>query len=181
MPHGMRAGLLFLLIGLLAGCVTNARSMNADIVPSSARLKLRDRLPGMIEKLLQRDDWMGKIVARTTGSTQTVNDSISASEDVSFLDVVITSGDHAAQLMSMDDASTILGTLRKRIRDLIEDEGGEQLDWKITENYHSRTLWFQYKQEGRFGWLAIVVAPKLDGSDDLTTRFTITIHEQPLP
>jgi hypothetical protein len=177
----MRVAILLLFLGLTVGCVTNGRSMNADIVPSQARKLLRDRLPIMVEKLLKGDGWAGKIESRTSGGTQTVNADTSFSEDMSYLDVVCRNRDDEPVAMPVDDYGTLLTTLRKRIRDLIEDEGGEQLDWKITENYHSRSLWFQYKQDSRFGWLTVVVAPKLDGSDDLTTRFTVTIHEQPVP
>ena len=177
----MRVAILLLLLGLTVGCVTNGRSMNADIVPSEARRQLRVRLPMMVEKLLKGDEWTGKIESRTSGGTQTVNADTSFSEDVSYLDVVCRNRDDQPVAMPVEDYGALLTTLRKRIRDLIEDEGGEQLDWNITENYHSRTLWFQYRQDGRFGWLTVVVAPKLDGSDDPTTRFTVTIHEQPLP
>jgi hypothetical protein len=177
----MRWTVLLLFLGLVCGCVSNGRSMNADIVPSQARVLLRDRLPTMLEKLLKGDGWTGRIEARTTGGTQTVNADTSFSEDVTHFDVASIGTTGEAMAIPTADYGTILGTLRRRIRDLVEDEGGEQLDWTITENYHSRTLWFQYRQDGRFGWLTVVVAPKLDGSEDLLTRFTVTIHEQPQP
>jgi hypothetical protein len=176
----MRVAILLLFLGLTVGCVTNGRSMNADIVPSQARQQLRVRLSMMIEKLLKGDDWTGRIDSRTNGGTQTVNADTSSSEDVSYLDVVCANRNNEPVALPVEDYGTLLTILRKRIRDLIEDEGGEQLDWNITENYHSRTLWFQYKQDSRFGWLTVVVARKNDGSDDLTTRFTVTVHEQPV-
>jgi hypothetical protein len=171
----------FLFLGVCVGCVSNGRSTNADIQPSQARIQLRDRLPVLLEKLLKGDGWTGRIATRTAGGTQTVNAETSFSEDVTHFDVVSINTDGEAMAIPVSDYGTILGTLRRRIRDLVEDEGGEQLDWTISESYHSRTLWFQYKQDGRFGWLTVVVAPKLDGSDDLHTRFSVTIHEQPVP
>ena len=78
----------------------------------------------------------------------------------------------------MADYTPILETLRKRLRDLVEDYGGEQVDWLIHEGYKERTLEFKYKQGQVTGRVRVRMTPKTDRPEEMTTRVEVVVREQ---
>jgi hypothetical protein len=166
------------LLPLTVGCTFDGRGVLSE---SAVRLPLRDRVVGLVEKQLSGDGWTGTVVSRVNDGRVSTNASDVWSEDVFTLDVAVKQTDGTPIVIPMTDAVTHLGTLRKRIRDVVEDNGGEQLDYTIKDAYRERTLEFRYKSGGMVGWVQVRVFPKADRPDEEITRFEITIHELPAP
>jgi hypothetical protein len=100
------------------------------------------------------------------------------SEDTVSLDVTATTKDGQPILIPTADYTPMLETLRRRLRDLVEDHGGGQVDWQILEGFHERTLEFRYKQGDVAGLVRVRMAPKSEATEELTTRIEFTIREQ---
>lgn len=171
---------MLLVLLPIAGCVTSHRSANAETAPSHARLLLRERLAPMIEKLLKQDGWTGTIAERKLESRIQDDAGGAWSRDEYTFDIAACDpADGSMVAIPIGDGEPILRTLRRRIRDLIEDDGGEQLDWTIGESYHERKLVFQYRQADTLGWITVRFAPRTDGTDDFRIRIEVSVHEQP--
>jgi len=132
----------------------------------------------LIEKQLQRDEYTARVIGIRDESSHTNSADTATSVDVLLFDIACTDAAGRPLALPLADYSGILGALRKRIRDVVEEEQGTQIDWAITEAYHSRLLIFQYRQGMRLGWLELAIAPKTDSSNDLTTRLRVQIEEK---
>lgn len=165
-------------ISFVVGCTFDGRGVTSE---SAVRLPLRDRVVGLVEKQLTGEGWTATVVSRTSDGRISTNVSDFWSEDVYTLDVAAkqTQADDTPILISMNEAVRILETLRKKIRDVVEDNGGEQLDYVINEGFRERSLVFRYKSGGMVGWVQVRVFPKTDRPDENVTRIEITIHELP--
>lgn len=174
----MRGIICLVWIPFAVGCTFDGRGLTSE---SAVRLPLRDRVVGLVEKQLSGDGWTGTIVSRTADGRVSTNVSDIWSEDVFTLDVAAKQTDGTPIVIPMNDAATLLGTLRKRIRDVVEDNGGEQLDYTVKDAFRERSLEFRYKSGGMVGWVHVRVFPKADRPDEDITRIEITIHELPAP
>lgn len=170
--------LLLLLLPLFAGCVT-ATGGNYLIPPESAvRLPLRQKATALVEKLLKRDGWVGILAASENSGVIASSAQEGWSEDTFRFDVTAYAADAEPVLIPVADYTPILENLRKKLRDLVEDNGGEQVDWQVLEGYHERTLDFQYKQGGVNGRVRVRMAPRWDRPDELVTRVEFVVREQ---
>jgi hypothetical protein len=172
-----RLGPLLLTVLPITGCLTDGRPNAAE---SAVRLPLRDKVAGLLVKLLSRDDWSGEVVDRKFAGRVSVDPADVWSEDVLALDVLATDAYDDPVVVPPADYAAILGTLRRRIRDVVEDAGGEQIDWDVRDAFQERVLTFQYKSGNTAG--AVVVrafAVTGETSDEPLTRFEITIRERP--
>lgn len=169
---------VWLLLPLLAGCVTGTGGGYVTPPESAARLPLRQKVVPLIEKLLKRDGWVGEVV-----KTEKLGVIASAavegwSEEEFILDVEARTPDGEPLLIPVADYTPILETLRKRLRDLVEDYGGEQVSWLITEAYRERALEFKYRQGQVTGRVRVRMTPKTDRLEELTTRVEVVVREQ---
>ncbi len=172
-----RLGPILLAVLPIAGCLTDGRP---NAVESAVRLPLRDKVAGLLLKLLTRGDWCGEVVDRKYAGRVSVDPADVWSEDVLTLDVLATDAYDDPVAVPPGDYATILGTLRRRIRDVVEDAGGEQIDWDIRDAFQERVLVFQYKSGDTAG--AVVVrafAVTGERADEPLTRFEFTIREKP--
>ena len=174
----MRNLYCWIWIILVAGCTFDGRGLISE---SAVRLPLRDRVAGLVEKQLTGEGWTSTIVSRTTDGRVSTNTSDVWSEDVYTFDVAAKQTDGTPILISMNEATRILEALRKRIRDVVEGNGGEQLDYVINEAFRERTLVFRYTSGSLIGWVQVRIFPKNDRPDEEITRIEVTIHELPSP
>lgn len=169
--------LAFLILALLTGCATTGGLFVAPR-ESAARQPLRQKAVGLVEKQLKRDGWVGEVVSvtRTGVLAPTVTDGWS--EETITLDVTAKDADGRAVAIPVADYNPTLDALRRKLRDLVEDNGGGQVDWQILEAYHERTLVFLYKVGDVAGTVRVRMAPKADTPDELVTRIEFTVREQ---
>jgi hypothetical protein len=176
----MRHVSVFLLsIPVTSGCLFDVRTGDPVPAESPARFPLRDRTPGLVESLLAADDWTGTVVNRTTEGRVSGTPGETWSEDVITLDVAASNPSGGVTAIPVDAYRSMLGGLRRRLRDAVEEAGGEQLDYAFAEGYRERSLEFRYKSGNVFGRVLARVSPKTDRPDEPHTRIQVTIHEQP--
>lgn len=172
-----RLGPILFAVLPIAGCLTDGRP---NAVESAVRLPLRDKVAGLLLKLLTRDDWCGEVVDRKYAGRVSVDPADVWSEDVLTLDVLATDAYDDPVAVPPADYAAILGTLRRRIRDVVEDAGGEQIDWDIRDAFRERVLTFQYKSGDTAGAVVVRAFAVTGGQpDEPLTRFEITIREKP--
>jgi hypothetical protein len=174
----MRLIIIFAWLPFLLGCLIDGRPTTLE---SAVRLPIQDKIIGLIEKQLNRDSWRGAIVSRTDDGRVSTNPTDLWSESSIVLDVEAKREDSSSMVISTEDSVTVLNALRRRLRDLVEDNKGEQLDWTIHEAYRERRLVFRYKSGHVLGWIQIRLFPKSDRPEETLTRFEIIIHELPDP
>jgi hypothetical protein len=170
-------GPILLAVLPISGCLTDGRP---NAVESAVRLPLRDKVAGLLIKLLNRDDWSGEVVDRRYAGRVSVDPADVWSEDVLVLDVLATDAYDDPVVVRPGDYAAILGTLRRRIRDVVEDGGGEQVDWDFRDAFQERVLTFQYKSGDTTGVVVVRAFPVAgEQPDEPLTRFEITIREKP--
>jgi hypothetical protein len=172
-----RLGPILLAFLPISGCLTDGRP---NSVESAVRLPLRDKVAGQLLKLLNRDDWSGEVVDRRYAGRVSLDPADVWSEDVLVLDVLATDAYDDPVVVPPEDFATILGGLRRRIRDVVEDGGGEQVDWDIRDAFQERVLTFHYKSGNTAGAVVVRAFPIAgERPDEPLTRFEITIREKP--
>ncbi len=84
------------------------------------------------------------------------------SENTPFAEVTATTPDGQPTLIPLSDYTPLLETLCRRLRDLVEDSCGGQVDWQILEGHMERTLLFQYQVKGVSGATRVRMTPPAD-------------------
>jgi hypothetical protein len=173
--------LFALTLPFISGCLFSVRTGDTAPPESVARVPLRARLMAAIEKLLSTDRWAGTIAEKTVEGRVSPNPGDVWSEDGYTLDVAATKPDGTPVLIPVDDYLPLLLTLRRRIRDVVEESGGEQLEWTTAEAYRERSLLFRYKSGAVVGWVLVRMHPKTERPEELLTRIDVTVQERPAP
>lgn len=176
-----RWSLFALAILFFGGCLFTVRTGDTTPPESLARVPLRTRVVALVERLLRTDRWAGTVADKTAEGRVSANAGDVWSEDTFTLDVAAEQPDGRPLLIPVDDYLPLLSTLRRRIRDVVEEAGGEQLEWTTTDAYHERSLVFRYKSGPVVGWVLVRVRPKTEQPEELLTRIEVTVQERPAP
>lgn len=170
--------LLPLLFPLFAGCVTATGGSYVLPPESAVRLPLRQKAAPLVEKLLKRDGWVGEVASAESTGVVASSAPDGWSEDTFRFDVTARTPAGEPLLIPVADYTPMLEALRKKLRDLVEENGGDQVDWRVLEAYHERTLDFQYRQGGVNGRVRVRMAPQSDRPEELVTRVEFVVREQ---
>jgi hypothetical protein len=133
----------------------------------------------LLEKLLQGEGWTAKVVSHERLGRVATNAGEDWSEDLLILDLAAQARDQSEVLIPVQAYLPILASLRRQIRDVVEDAGGQQLEYTFSETYHERSLMFRYQSGTVLGYVLVRIFPKTERDDERLTRLELTVHEQP--